>query len=80
MSHLNKEQLEERASILRGEIEERKNELRGLVREIDNLTAAESARAKVAAMSEAERRALGLPEPIVIQPDGIESKEEVSEV
>lgn len=54
------------------------NELRELTAERDTLLAKESAAAKLAAMSPAERKELGLPEPQVVANAGaIETKESV---
>jgi hypothetical protein len=57
-----------------------REERRRVAAAIETLTAEKSAQEKLLAMSPAERKALGLPEPQIVKVDGIESAESVSEV
>lgn len=69
------DELEAHCAALRAQKEAIQAELREAVQALDDKRAAESARAKVAAMSPAERKALGIPEPQTVAPAGIESAE-----
>lgn len=53
--------------------------MRELVKIRDDAAAVVSAQAKAAAMSPAERAALGIPEPQIMRPSGIESEEVAGE-
>jgi hypothetical protein len=64
---------------LREQKESAQSKLRTLSAERDELIARESAARKILAMSAAERKVLGIPEPQIVQPESIESGEAVGE-
>lgn len=70
------DELEAHCQALRGKKEKLQDELREAIRILDGKRATDSALAKVAAMSSAERAALAQ----VIQTEGVPSNESVSEV
>lgn len=77
-------EIDDRLQVLEGEISERRQEQKTLVGERDKLATERSARKKAAAMSPAERAALGIPEPPPTQTisgaGGIDSGETIGDV